>query len=553
MRLDAIVVGAGASGLYLLRRLRDDLKLDVRVIDEAGDVGGTWYWNRYPGARCDIESLPTRTRSPTSCSRSGAGRSATPRSRRSCATCSTWPTASTCAATSTSRRASSPPSGTRTSAAGRSRPPRRRPHRALRRHGDRLPVRAPHARHPGVGALRRRGVPHRALAARGRRRPRQAGRHPRHGLVGGAGAADHRRGGRARHGLPAHGALHRPAWNGPLAPTRPSASARPATPSSASSSGARRPAATRGSAARRRSSRRRRRSGARSSRRATASAASSCTRPTPTCSTTPRANELVAEFVRDKIRERVHDPETAELLCPYDYPFGDQADVHRHGLLRGLQPRERRPRVGARDADRRVHGARRCASATTSTRSTSSCIASGFDAMTGASSASTSAGRDGRSAAREVGGRAALVPRPHARRLPEPLHHHRPRQPVGAQQHDGVDRAARGLRDGRASRYLREHGLATHRADRRGRGGMGRPRPRGGRRRRSTRWRRSWYMGANVPGKPRVLLPYVGGRRRVPRGVRAHRRGRLRRLRAGGRATGRRDRRRGPAGLSEPR
>ena len=57
MRLDAIVVGAGASGLYLLRRLRDDLKLDVRVIDEAGDVGGTWYWNRYPGARCDIESL----------------------------------------------------------------------------------------------------------------------------------------------------------------------------------------------------------------------------------------------------------------------------------------------------------------------------------------------------------------------------------------------------------------------------------------------------------------------------------------------------------------
>ena len=57
MRLDAIVVGAGASGLYLLRRLRDDLKLNVRVIEQADDVGGTWYWNRYPGARCDIESL----------------------------------------------------------------------------------------------------------------------------------------------------------------------------------------------------------------------------------------------------------------------------------------------------------------------------------------------------------------------------------------------------------------------------------------------------------------------------------------------------------------
>jgi cyclohexanone monooxygenase len=53
---DAIVVGAGFSGLCLLYRLRE-LGLIVRVIEAGDDVGGTWYWNRYPGARCDIESM----------------------------------------------------------------------------------------------------------------------------------------------------------------------------------------------------------------------------------------------------------------------------------------------------------------------------------------------------------------------------------------------------------------------------------------------------------------------------------------------------------------
>lgn len=53
---DAIVIGAGFSGLYQLHRLRDDLGLSVRVLEAGGGVGGTWYWNRYPGARCDSES-----------------------------------------------------------------------------------------------------------------------------------------------------------------------------------------------------------------------------------------------------------------------------------------------------------------------------------------------------------------------------------------------------------------------------------------------------------------------------------------------------------------
>jgi cation diffusion facilitator CzcD-associated flavoprotein CzcO len=54
--VDVIVVGAGFSGLYLLHRLRG-LGLTVRGFEAADDVGGTWYWNRYPGARCDVETL----------------------------------------------------------------------------------------------------------------------------------------------------------------------------------------------------------------------------------------------------------------------------------------------------------------------------------------------------------------------------------------------------------------------------------------------------------------------------------------------------------------
>src|SRR5262245_1053244 len=55
-KMDVIVVGAGFAGLYLLHRLRG-LGFSTKVLESAGDVGGTWYWNRYPGARCDIESI----------------------------------------------------------------------------------------------------------------------------------------------------------------------------------------------------------------------------------------------------------------------------------------------------------------------------------------------------------------------------------------------------------------------------------------------------------------------------------------------------------------
>jgi cation diffusion facilitator CzcD-associated flavoprotein CzcO len=54
---DAIAIGAGFAGLYALHKLRDQLGLSVRVYEAASGVGGTWHWNRYPGARCDIESV----------------------------------------------------------------------------------------------------------------------------------------------------------------------------------------------------------------------------------------------------------------------------------------------------------------------------------------------------------------------------------------------------------------------------------------------------------------------------------------------------------------
>jgi cation diffusion facilitator CzcD-associated flavoprotein CzcO len=53
---DALIIGAGFSGLYQLLCLRDRLGLSVQVLEAGGGVGGTWYWNRYPGARCDSES-----------------------------------------------------------------------------------------------------------------------------------------------------------------------------------------------------------------------------------------------------------------------------------------------------------------------------------------------------------------------------------------------------------------------------------------------------------------------------------------------------------------
>jgi cation diffusion facilitator CzcD-associated flavoprotein CzcO len=55
-RLDMLIVGQGFGGMYMLHRARG-MGLNVRAIEAGDDVGGTWYWNRYPGARCDVMSI----------------------------------------------------------------------------------------------------------------------------------------------------------------------------------------------------------------------------------------------------------------------------------------------------------------------------------------------------------------------------------------------------------------------------------------------------------------------------------------------------------------
>jgi glycine/D-amino acid oxidase-like deaminating enzyme len=64
MSRDVVVVGAGFAGLYLLHRLRSQ-GFSVVVLEYADGVGGTWYWNRYPGARCHIMSVATRVQQAT--------------------------------------------------------------------------------------------------------------------------------------------------------------------------------------------------------------------------------------------------------------------------------------------------------------------------------------------------------------------------------------------------------------------------------------------------------------------------------------------------------
>ena len=158
----------------------------------------------------------------------------------------------------------------------------------------------------------------------------------------------------------------------------------------------------------------------------------------------PAANETAAEFVRAKIRETVRDPAVAELLSPTQH-LRLQAAVRRHRLLRDLQPAERDAGRRRRDADRGDDAAAASRSRGREHEVDAIVFATGFDAMTGARSRSTSAA----AAACRCATSGATVRAPISalgdRRVPQPVHHHRPRQPLGAHQHAAVDRAARGV------------------------------------------------------------------------------------------------------------
>ena len=195
--LDVVVVGAGFAGLYALHRLRG-LGLSVQVYEAGSGVGGTWFWNRYPGARCDVESLEY------SYSFSAGARAGVGLERAVCAPARDPPVHQP-----RGRPLRPPPRHPVRHARDRRRlrrdpqpveghdGPGRRGVGEVLRHGDWLPVGGDDARHPGPGYLRGQLVPHRAVAARGCGLHRPAGRRRRHRLLGDPVDPGHRRAGGA--------------------------------------------------------------------------------------------------------------------------------------------------------------------------------------------------------------------------------------------------------------------------------------------------------------------------------------------------------------------
>ena len=160
-RFDVVVVGAGFAGLYMLHRLRE-LGLSVRVFEAGSGVGGTWYWNRYPGARCDVESMEySYSFSTGAASRSGSGASATPAQPEILRYLN-----HVADRFDLRRDIQFETRVTRGDASTRPRPldgrdrRRRRRHGAVRRHGDRLPVGAPTCRRSRARARSRATVYH---------------------------------------------------------------------------------------------------------------------------------------------------------------------------------------------------------------------------------------------------------------------------------------------------------------------------------------------------------------------------------------------------------
>ena len=222
----------------------------------------------------------------------------------------------------------------------------------------------------------------------------------------------------------------------------------------------------------------------------------------------PAANELLCEFVRGKIRERVHDPEVAELLCPYDHPLGTKRmcvdtgyyETYNRPDVRLVSIRER-PIDEITETGLRIGDEQFTFDAIV--------LGTGFDALTGALLAIDLRGRDGLSLREKWAGGPRSALGLAVAGFPNLFTVTGPGSPsvlsnmmVSIEQH--VDWIARCIAHVRAQgiatieptaasedawvEHVREVGDASlfPRAQ-------------------------SWYMGANIPGKPRVLLPYVGG------------------------------------------
>ena len=205
--VDVLIVGAGITGIYQLYRARE-AGFSALLLEAGGGVGGTWYWNRYPGARFDSESYTygylfseelfdewewqralrraTRHRALSQ----PRGRPVRPAARH--------PLRDQDHVGRLRRVVGDLGSGGRR---------RRRAPRAVPRRRDRRPLGAERPRRARTRRLPRRAAPHRALAGDTRRLRRQARRRRRHGIERRPADPRHRRRGRLAHGVPTHAAL----------------------------------------------------------------------------------------------------------------------------------------------------------------------------------------------------------------------------------------------------------------------------------------------------------------------------------------------------------
>jgi len=505
-RHDAVVVGAGFSGLLMLHRLRS-LGLSAQVIEAGDGLGGTWYWNRYPGARCDIESLDY------SYSFSEALQQEWRWTHRYAVQADILRYAEHVADRFDLRRDIR--FGTRVTAArydeaaGRWRVETDRGEALVARHlvmatGCLSVARLPDV--PGLESFRGRWYhtgdwPHGGVDFTGLRV----------GVIG--------TGSSGIQAIPVIARQARrltvfqrtpnfsvPAWNGPLDPAEERRikegyaahreSLRWSRGGYTVEEGTERLLAQPREAVRRELERRWRIGGF------------SIQSAYDDIMTNPEANAVVAEFAREKIRERVKDPRTAELLCPRDHPFGSKrlcvdTDYYETYNL----PHVELVDIRSAPIQAVVPEGVRTAGATYPLDAI--VFATGFDAMTGALAAVDIRGRGGVALAE----RWREGPRTYlglmAAGFPNLFTVTGPGSPsvmsnmlTSIEQHvDWIAACIGHLRDRQLAAIepqpAAEDRWTAHVAD----AGARTLYPDAN----------SWYMGANIPGKPRVFLPYIGG------------------------------------------